>query len=646
MLPGLGRGELLAISFQHAGQHAQRVPGLGSCGDGFAFVVGGDPVVAGQFRGRARARCRVGSFGRQREYVGHVGVGAAGQRDIGVLAVLGAGDHGQARGHGAALGDMVGDRVAQLGIVIAGVQELLAGPAPLPGARVGVQRAADDQPARGDGLDAEQVAVGQRPAGLPRLDLAVVAGADDQVPGAGGGAVGDAHRGPGADDAEADQVVADAAGQFPAQRVIGGHQQHIGTVQGQREVVGRGGVHHLLRVTAADPGVLVVFGQHRGITRAQPQAGRLFPPGAEPDRLGELDASRGRSASRDMPPPFSTACSWLVSPARITLAPLSAAWLMTSAMSGLAVMDASSIRIRSPGCSLTGPRAPRWPGRWPRNWAVLYDSGTPAARVLRADWDGVMPMTRPEPGRGPRPARRGQHPRFAGSGRCVDHRDALAVGQHRQRGRGLILAQPGPRARTLRVLRAAVQRGLELRQVRAERPRGVGAVHARRAARACHREHALFQGQLRVGGEPHAAVPLVDAAPVRAQQAARDLGRLRRLQAGHRLELRPQRPVSDFLQQRGGRGRVHAGPGQHPAQVLDHIRAGPGALLLLRQRDRLLRRAAHLQLAEDRAGTARAARARARVSPAAVVPYRRRDRRQAHAERARELVAPSPRAAA
>ena len=28
---------------------------------------------------------------------------------------------------------------------------------------------------------------------------------------------------------------------------------------------------------------------------------------------------------------------------------------------------------------------------------MLYDTGTPAARVLRADWDGVMPITRPSP---------------------------------------------------------------------------------------------------------------------------------------------------------------------------------------------------------------------------------------------------------
>ena len=52
MVPGLGRGGLLAVSFEHAGQHAQCVPGLGCCGDGFAFAVGGDPVVAGQFGGR------------------------------------------------------------------------------------------------------------------------------------------------------------------------------------------------------------------------------------------------------------------------------------------------------------------------------------------------------------------------------------------------------------------------------------------------------------------------------------------------------------------------------------------------------------------------------------------------------------------
>ena len=191
--------------------------------------------------------------------------------------------------HGAALGDVVGDGVAQLGVLVTGEAEPAAGPLPLSGARVGVQRAADDQPGRGDPLEAEQVAVGQRPARLPRLDRMVVLGAHDQIPRTGHCTVGDAHRGPGGHGAQADQVIADAAGQLPAQRMIGSHQQRVRTVQGEREVVSRGDVDHLLGVTADDPGVLVVVGQHRRIARAQPQAGHLFPPGAEPDRLGQLD---------------------------------------------------------------------------------------------------------------------------------------------------------------------------------------------------------------------------------------------------------------------------------------------------------------------------------------------------------------------
>jgi hypothetical protein len=57
------------------------------------------------------------------------------------------------------------------------------------------------------------------------------------------------------------------------------------------------------------------------------------------------------------------------------------------------IMDASSTRSSSPGPVETGLRAPRWPGRWPRNWAPLHDSATPPVRVLRAGWDVVMPMT-------------------------------------------------------------------------------------------------------------------------------------------------------------------------------------------------------------------------------------------------------------
>jgi hypothetical protein len=67
-----------------------------------------------------------------------VGVGATGQDDVGVLAVLGAGEHGQASVHSTALGRVIGDRVAEFGILIKVEQEVSVGPATLPGARVGV----------------------------------------------------------------------------------------------------------------------------------------------------------------------------------------------------------------------------------------------------------------------------------------------------------------------------------------------------------------------------------------------------------------------------------------------------------------------------------------------------------------------------
>ena len=46
-------------------------------------------------------------------------------------------------------------------------------------------------PSAGDGLDPQDVAVGQGPAGLARFDGVVVVAADDQVAGAGGGTFGD-----------------------------------------------------------------------------------------------------------------------------------------------------------------------------------------------------------------------------------------------------------------------------------------------------------------------------------------------------------------------------------------------------------------------------------------------------------------------
>ena len=54
----LKRGELLAVSLQHVGQHAQRIASRGrlAYGGKLAFAFGGEAVVAGQFGSRARAR--------------------------------------------------------------------------------------------------------------------------------------------------------------------------------------------------------------------------------------------------------------------------------------------------------------------------------------------------------------------------------------------------------------------------------------------------------------------------------------------------------------------------------------------------------------------------------------------------------------
>jgi hypothetical protein len=213
-------------------------------------------------------------------------MGAAGEGDVRVLAVLSAGDDGQAGSHGAALGHMVGDRVAEFGIFIRCVQEPLVRPAAPPRLGVRVEGAAHQQAVRGDLLDAEQVTVGQGAAGLAGLDGVVVAGAGNQVAAADAGTVRDARDRVRVDAAEADEVVADPAGELPAQAVVGGHQQHVGALKRQGGVGGRGGVEHLLRVAALDPRVLVVLGQDGAVAVTQPQAGGLFPGGVEPPRLG------------------------------------------------------------------------------------------------------------------------------------------------------------------------------------------------------------------------------------------------------------------------------------------------------------------------------------------------------------------------
>jgi hypothetical protein len=81
--------------------------------------------------------------------------------------------------------------------------------------------------------------------------------------------------------------------QLAAQRVVRGHQQRVGAADGQGDVGGSGGVHHLLGFPAQDAGVLVVFGEHAGVAVAEPQAGGLFPGVAGPDGFGQAGVAQG-----------------------------------------------------------------------------------------------------------------------------------------------------------------------------------------------------------------------------------------------------------------------------------------------------------------------------------------------------------------
>jgi hypothetical protein len=107
---------------------------------------------------------------------------------------------------------VAGDRVREIGCLVAGVAEGPVGEPPLAGRRIRVEHSADHDAAARDGLDPEHVPVGQGPARLARLEMVIVDPADDQVPGSGLGAVGDPDGAACVDEAEMDQVVADPPG--------------------------------------------------------------------------------------------------------------------------------------------------------------------------------------------------------------------------------------------------------------------------------------------------------------------------------------------------------------------------------------------------------------------------------------------------
>ena len=83
--------------------------------------------------------------------------------------------------HGGALGGVPGEGVGEIGRLIAGVAEGPVGEPPLPGRPIRLEEAAGHNAVAGDGLDPQDVPVGQAPAWLSGLDAVVVAAADDHV---------------------------------------------------------------------------------------------------------------------------------------------------------------------------------------------------------------------------------------------------------------------------------------------------------------------------------------------------------------------------------------------------------------------------------------------------------------------------------
>ena len=250
-----------------------------------------DAVVAGEFGGGPGAGFWVGGSGRGGEDEGEVDIGAAGHRRVQPLPVLAAGDQRDAGVHGGALGGVPGDRVGEIGCLVAVITEGLSGEPALAGGRVGVEQAADHDAAAGDGLDPQDVAVGQGPAGLARFEVVVVGPADDQAPGGGLGAVGDPDGAACVDEAEVDEVVADPGGQFAAAGPVRGHQ-HDGAAGEVGGEVGAGGlVGGVVGRGAADAAVLVVLVQRGGVPVAQAEGGGAFPGSCEPDGFGELDVA-------------------------------------------------------------------------------------------------------------------------------------------------------------------------------------------------------------------------------------------------------------------------------------------------------------------------------------------------------------------
>ena len=338
-----------------------------------------------------------------------------------------------------------------------------------------------------------------------------------------------------------------------------------------------------------------------------------------------------------MPPPFSTAWSWLVSPARITLAPRAGVGdqvgqVRAGQHRGLVddQQGARADRDRPAGAAAAGQVAeelggvvgPRDPG----------GEGVPRG-LRRRD-----PDHRAQPGLGPGAGGLGQHAGLARSGRGVDHRDEPAVGQRRERGGGLVLAQPGPRAP-----RAARARACRPARRRVARRRRRARARPARAPCAARRPRGLAR------------------ACVLPWPAARAWRTGCRRAAGRRCA-RPRAASSRGTSAGSGASRQVTGSNSEAsarsARSSSSAAAAAGSMPVRgRTRPRYLITSARVhallscwasasafcaaRASSTRSVPGRVRRARARPRAALAVPDRRRDRRQRHAEGARELVRPA-----
>ena len=134
----------------------------------------------------------------------------------------------------------------------------------------------------------------------------------------------------------------------------------------------------------------------RSVPIAEPQAGGLLPGVPEPDGFSKPGVAQGIGEQGHAAAVLDR-LQLLGIPGQDDLAPRLLAYAIRSARSGPDSIDASSITSKVPRPIRTGPRAPRRRAGGPGTARRCRTPGAPAARVLRADCDGVIPITGPSP---------------------------------------------------------------------------------------------------------------------------------------------------------------------------------------------------------------------------------------------------------